>query len=123
MNNYRIEDLKDIHDFKLNSLEEFTNVVVKAVEKTCHWKKFGQWLHEEYYDHSKEGLTNFVAVIIVMNDCYNKETPQFHPEPFKNISSVTVYKIFYTDITGGGFVINEISLHYNAISSFKKLLL
>ncbi len=115
-----LEELKSIKNYKIDSFEQFKSEVIEAVESTCHWKKSGDWLHDEYRDSSEEGQQCYRAIIIVMNDCFNSKTPTFRVG-YKNISSVTVFDIFYTDSAGGGFVIDDINLAYDAIKSFFNL--
>lgn len=116
----KLKELKEAINFKISDLEHFKTVVIEAVESTCHWKKYGAWLHEDYA--KCPGKDNqYRATIIVMNECYNKDTKVFRVD-HKNIMSVTIYDIFYTDTTGGAFVIDDINLYYDAIKAFEKLL-
>ena len=116
----RLEDLNEVRDFKVNDLEHFKAIVIEALENNCHFKKFGQWLHEEYRDYSDKS-NQYKAKVIVMNECYNNGTKQFHVNG-NDISSVTIYDIFYTNTCGGGFVLRSIDLYYDEIKSFEFLL-
>lgn len=116
-----LEDLKTSKDYKIITLDHFKSIVIKAVERTCHWKKFGDWLHEEYIDNSDDKDHHcYKATVIVTNDCFNEKTPTYRLG-CKNVSSITIFDIFYTDISGGRFFIEDITLHYEAINSLFRL--
>lgn len=112
----RISELKKIRNFKITDIEQFKKVVIEAVESDCHWKKYDQWLYEEYEDCSDKS-NQYIAKIIVINECYNKSNKTFRVNN-ENISSVTIYDIFYTNMASGGFVIHDITLYYDAVNSF-----
>lgn len=117
----KLDKLKESRNLKIDNIEQFKTIVIEAIEHTCHWKEYGDWLHEEYEICSSNDNHQYKALIIVTNDCYNSKTPTFACD-YKKISSVTIYDIFYTDTCGGGFVIDDITLQYDAIKSFLKLL-
>lgn len=117
----RLKELKEVSNFKLDSIEHFKAVVLEAIESTYHWKEHCPWLHEEYRDCSGED-NQYRAQIIVLNESYNIDTKRFIVG-YNNISSVTIYDIFYTDISGGGFVIDDVTLGYDSIKSFERLLI
>ncbi|ACL77463.1 hypothetical protein [Ruminiclostridium cellulolyticum] len=117
----RLEELKNVRNFKITDIEHFKSVVIEAIERTCHWKEFDEWLHEEYENCSNES-NQYRAKIIVINESYRRDTTKCFKVDSKNISSVTIYSIFYTDTCGGGFVISDINLFYDEIKSFEKLL-
>lgn len=118
----KIEELNYTRNLKLETIDDFKKIIEEAVESNyCHKKKFGSWLYEEYSDISKGDNKEYRALLIIMNDCYNNKLKRFHVGN-KDIDSVTIYSVFYTDkCVGGSFVTHKINLFYEAIKSFKLL--
>ncbi len=133
-----LEELSRARNLRIEGTEHFKKIVTEAIEKDCFcWKEFESWLYEEYivcsdsinthtsaYAGTDESMKckQYRAIVIVMNDCYNKGSKQFHINN-RDIDSVTIYDVFYTDTCGGGgFISKKINLSYDAIKSFERLL-
>lgn len=112
-----ISELKKVSNFIIADIEQFKKVVIEAIESECHinLRKYGHWLYEGYEDFLDKNR-QYCAEIIIINECCNKSTEAFRVKN-ENISSITIYHIFYTDIVGGGFVIDNIPLYHDAINS------
>lgn len=130
-----LEELNEARNIKIEDLEHFKKIVAEAIEKDfLRWKKFGSWLYDEYIEYKDSEIYSaststdecgkrkqYRAIVIVMNDCYNKDSKQFHINN-RDIYSVTIFDVFYTNICGGGVFISEkIKLSYDAIKSFERL--
>lgn len=116
--------LRDMENarMKVDNIEVFKRVVEKAIEYECKFKEYGYWLDEKYDDHSDEKYTKFRATVVCINETYNDEMKYFK-HGYKDVSSVTIYDIFYfyTDIAGGGFVINIVTIKCSAINAIQQL--
>ena len=112
-------DIIEERDKKIENIEEFKEIVEEALKGECRWKEYGYWLHEEYRDYTKENEKSFRAIILCING-YSQDKKTFK-HGINSVSEVEVYDIYYTDCQGGGFIIDDTKLSYEALMSIRKL--
>lgn len=123
MNEVCLSELRDLH-VKLDTIDDFKQIVQQAIENEDHFKSCNEWLDEEYIDCSRDGSKTFRAMVICINETYDETIPHFN-HGYKKVKSLNAYDIWYTDISNaaGGFIANNSRIGYSAIKAIKKLVI